>query len=130
MISVLLDTSALLYWTLQPDLLSKKARTLLEQSERVGLGVSSISVWEIGLKVKQERLGLGIPFSNYVERLREVEGLSILDVSTEIWVRNLQLEWKHRDPADRTIVATADLLQIPLITSDKEVRKFYKRAIW
>ena len=46
------------------------------------------------------------------------------------WLKNLQLDWPHRDPADRTIVTTATLLSCPLITSDGVIRSFYAETIW
>ena len=130
MSSILLDTSALFYWTVHPQGLSNRAKKALESAEKDGLAISSVSVWEIGIKSKQEKLHLGISFEDFVRRLRSVTTLSIVDVSTEVWCRNLALPWKHKDPADRTIVATAEMLKIPLVTSDKEIRKFYPRCIW
>ena len=92
--------------------------------------ISSISIWEIGLKVKRETLVLPLPVSDYVERLKRVEGLRILPVDDRTWLRNVELDWSHRDPADRTIVATAMLDSSPLVTSDATIRSFYQRAIW
>ena len=51
---IVLDTSALLYWTLDPAQLSLKAAQAIEQADRIV--ISSISVWEIALKVKQQKL--------------------------------------------------------------------------
>jgi len=51
---IILDTSALLYWTLDPDQLSPKARQAVQQADRIL--VRSISLWEIALKVKRQKL--------------------------------------------------------------------------
>lgn len=40
------------------------------------------------------------------------------------------LEWPHPDPADRTIVATASLNDIPIVTKDQIIREFYPQTIW
>jgi PIN domain nuclease of toxin-antitoxin system len=125
---VVLDTSALIFWTLDPDLLSDNARKAIDETEQ--MTISSISVWEIGLKVKRGRLEIPLSISDYVERLQQLEKLEILPVEVETWLLNLALDWKHRDPADRTIVATALQLDCPLITSDHAIRSFYQGSIW
>jgi PIN domain nuclease of toxin-antitoxin system len=125
---VVLDTSTLLFWTLDPDRLSANSAKAIDEAEH--MAISSISVWEIGLKVKRGRLEIPLSFSDYVKRLQDLERLEILPVEVETWLLNLALDWKHRDPADRTIVATALQLDCPLITSDHTIRSFYQDSIW
>ena len=125
---IVLDTSALLYWTLDPTQLSSKARQAIEQAEKIV--ISSISVWEIALKVKRHKLILPLTSVVYVERLQRLEALEILPVDVQTWLDNLELPWEHRDPADRTIVALATRLGCPLITSDQVVADYYSQTIW
>jgi PIN domain nuclease of toxin-antitoxin system len=125
---IVLDTSALLYWTLDPDQLSLKARLAIEQADRIV--VSSISVWEIALKVKRQKLVLPLTVSDYVSRLQQLEVLEIQPVDVQTWMDNLELPWEHRDPADRTIVVLAARLGCPLITSDRVIADTYKQTIW
>jgi PIN domain nuclease of toxin-antitoxin system len=125
---VVLDTSTLLFWTLDPDLLSGNARQAIDETDQ--LMISSISVWEIGLKAKRGRLKIPMSISDYAERLQQLEKLEILPVDIETWLTNLDLDWEHHDPADRTIVATAIRLACPLITSDRAIQSFYQGSIW
>lgn len=125
---VVLDTSALIYWTLDPDRLSIKARKAIKESDK--LLISSISVWEIGLKVKRGKLNIPYSIVEYSDRLHQLDRLEILPVDVSTWLENLALNWKHRDPADRTIVATARLLACSLVSSDKLIRMFYPETIW
>lgn len=128
---VVLDTSALLYWTLEPASLTRRARTAITGAlARAGCVVSAISLWEIGLKVRQGRLAIGIPVEQYSDRLAQVNGLEIRPVDVAVWLRNVALPWHHRDPADRTIVATADLLGATLVTSDRAMGAYYARVVW
>ena len=92
--------------------------------------VSAISLWEIGIKIKRGNLELGIELSDYVRRLRSLKGLEIIPVDVEHWLGNLNLPWEHRDPADRTIVATAQLHDLPLVSKDKAIRAYYPKTIW
>ena len=125
---IVLDTNALVFWTLDRSRLTRGAMTAIEDEEyRV---ISSISIWEIALKVKRETLVLPLPVSDYVERLKRVEGLQILPVDDRTWLKNVELDWVHRDPADRTIVATAMLDSSSLVTSDETIRSFYEQSIW
>ena len=125
---IVLDTSALLYWPLDPAQLSLKAKQAIEQADRIV--ISSISVWEIALKVKQQKLILPLEMPEYVERLQRLEALEILAVAVQTWLDNLDLSWEHRDPADRTIVALATRFGCSLITSDRVIADYYQETIW
>lgn len=127
---VLLDTHALLWWTVDPDRLSSRARAACEAMEETGGCASAISVWEIGVKLKRGQLELGTSLTDYVARLLRMEFFEILAVDTATWVENLALAWDHRDPADRTIVATAQLRGIPIVTKDTTIAGFYRPTIW
>ena len=125
---VVLDTSALLFWTLHRERLSAAASAAIAEAERIL--VSSISIWEIGIKVGRGGLSIPIPVREYAERLEQLIGVEVLPVDMETWLINLELQWEHQDSADRTIVATAVLNSCPLVTSDRTIRSFYSRSIW
>jgi len=127
---VVLDTHALIWWTLDSVRLSEPARRLCDQIPQTGGIVSAISLWEIGLKVKRGQLDLGLEMDDYVKRLRSLKGLEIVAVDVEHWLGNLRLPWDHRDPADRTIVATAQLRDLPLVSIDAAIRAYYPKTIW
>ena len=121
---IFLDTCALVWWTLDPKQLSKKA--LAEFNRQETIWTSSISLWEIGLKIKNKKLDIGMSIDTYHDRLKEIECLNIVSVDTDIWLKNLALSWAHRDLADRTIVATAKLLECSLATTDRLIQNYYK----
>jgi len=125
---IVLDTSALLFWTLDPIQLSRKAMLEIEQAEKVV--ISSISVWEIALKIKRKKLTIPLTIKDYVERLERLETLEIFPVDTQIWLENVDLPWEHRDPADRTIVALATRFDCSLVSSDQAIAKFYSKTTW
>ena len=125
---LILDTCALIFWTLDRARLSANAAQAISDADRVA--VSSISIWEIGIKVKNGKLSIPISLQNYVERLNRLDRFDILPVDERTWMKNLELDWAHRDPADRTIVAAATLHACPLVTSDARIRTFYPSALW
>ena len=125
---VLLDTSALMFWTLDRDRLSNAAAQAIAEADRVAL--SAISIWEIGIKVKKEQLVIPVSIREFTDRLEQVDRVNILPVCARTWIRNLELDWDHRDPADRTIVATASLNACPIVTSDAIIQAYYSQTIW
>jgi PIN domain nuclease of toxin-antitoxin system len=129
--TVVLDTCALIWWSLDPDLLSLPAKTLCDQMEfqKNGL-VASISLWEIALKVKKGKLDLGVDMNTYVETLQRSEVIQIVPIDTSLWVDSVNLDWEHRDPADRVVVALAQKYQAKLITKDNVIRDFYALTVW
>ena len=127
-VMVLLDTSALMFWTLDRDRLSNAAAQAIAEADRVAL--SAISIWEIGIKVKKEQLVIPVSIREFTDRLEQVDRVNILPVCARTWIRNLELDWDHRDPADRTIVATASLNACPIVTFDAIIRAYYAQTIW
>jgi PIN domain nuclease of toxin-antitoxin system len=125
---VVLDTSALIYWTFLPTALSERAAVTISTAEAVV--ISSISIWEIGLKVKRGKLELPLTPAELVAKLEATDRVRIEAVTSAVWLKSVNLDWDHRDPADRTIVATANLLGCPLVTSDLVIRAFYPATIW
>ncbi|MCY3665600.1 MAG: type II toxin-antitoxin system VapC family toxin [Gemmatimonadetes bacterium] len=125
---IVLDTSALVFWTLNRDRLSRTAAQAIADADRIAL--SSISIWEIGIKVKKGQLSIPLSIQEFTNKLEQIDRLDILPVDVQTWLKNLELDWDHRDPADRTIVATASLHACPLVTSDSAIRAFYSQAVW
>jgi PIN domain nuclease of toxin-antitoxin system len=125
---LVLDTSALFYWTLDPLQLSATARQAIQEADR--LLVSSISIWEIALKVKRGTLQIPLSIDQYVAKLQQAEQLEILPVDTTIWLESVALDWEHRDPADRVIVALARQLKLPLVSNDRKIASFFSNMIW
>ena len=63
-------------------------------------------------------------------RIESMSGLAILPVDVAVWRKVLALEWDHRDPADRIIVATAMQHHATLLSSDRRIRSFYPETVW
>nr|WP_158514675.1 type II toxin-antitoxin system VapC family toxin [Gemmatimonas phototrophica] len=127
---LLLDTAVLLWWLQDPARLSRVARSRLATVQDTPLLVSAVSFWEIGLKAQRGQLDLGDTFNGFMTRIESMSGLSILPVDLAIWRQVLALEWDHRDPVDRIIVATAMQHHATLVSSDRVIRAFYSQTVW
>jgi len=128
---MLFDTCALLWVTLDPDKLTKKELSIAQAClERGTACVSSISFWEIGIKIRKGALDIQMPLESYIEKIHSLNSIEIVPVDEMIWMENLRLDWVHRDPADRTIVATAMRRLLPVLTKDDMIRQFYPHQGW
>ena len=117
---VLLDTVAFLFAIADPDRLSRKARTVMRDPANQR-EVSVISLAEIAMKNAAGKLNLS--------REDAMEALSRLQVSmlpyAEAQVFELMtLPVHHRDPFDRMLIAQALAEDVPVMTCDKEFRKY------
>jgi PIN domain nuclease of toxin-antitoxin system len=117
---VLLDTVAFLFAIADPDRLSRKARTVMRDPANQR-ELSVISLAEIAMKNAAGKLNLS--------REDAMEALSRLQVSmlpyAEAQVLELMtLPVHHRDPFDRMLIAQALAEDVPVMTCDKEFRKY------
>lgn len=128
---IVLDTCALIWWSLDPESLSQSAREACQQMERKKNGlVPSIAIWEIALKVKKNKLDLGVNISEYITALKKSDVIEIIPISIDLWLESVKLEWEHRDPVDRVVIALAKIDRASIITADREIRNFYSDTIW
>jgi PIN domain nuclease of toxin-antitoxin system len=124
-----LDTCALLWWTLDPEKLSPSASEHCKNIDLTGACIASVTIWEIGVKIQKGKLNIGIPIKTFSALLEQVK-VEQVPIDTELWLESLELDWDHRDPADRLIVALAKQRNLPIITSDNVIRKYYPSVIW
>ncbi len=125
---ILLDTNALLFVMLNQDKLTAGALKAITDADE--LLVSSISIWEIAVKNKKGKLPLPFTPEELVYHLKNVTNLTLQPVDERIWLKNVSLDWDNKDPADRTVVATAALRGIPIVSSDRAIGDYYPRTIW
>ena len=92
--------------------------------------VPSISIWEIAIKIKNKKLDMGVDLERYVATLKKSDVVQIVPIDEDIWLKSVSLDWTHRDPADRVVVALAEITQAAIITSDRQIKSFYSKVIW
>ncbi|MEG4939118.1 type II toxin-antitoxin system VapC family toxin [Microcoleus sp. F4-D5] len=106
--TVVLDTCALIWWSLDPEKLSQSAKDACQQMEQEKNGlVPSTAIWEIAIKIKNHKLDLGVSIDDYIATLKKSNVIRIVPIDEDIWLESVKLEWEHRDPADRVVVAVA-----------------------
>ena len=116
----------LLWWLADSADMSLSARKLCADTE-VRVLVSSISAFEIATKLKigkfsTEDAGIAhMLLERYEEILRQA-GFEDAPITGRIAARAGLLLWEHRDPFDRLLVAQAQELAVPLLTTDAEIQ--------
>lgn len=108
---------ALLWMSSSPGSLSAAAQAamLAPDSE---LYFSSISALEIGIKCRNRKLVLPESIASWFPKTIARLELRELPLQSAIAIRAASLDWDHRDPADRILVATALSEDMMIITSD------------
>lgn len=122
---ILLDTHALIWWIGDMDKIPPKARQAIQNEVKKGqLGVSSISIWEICMLVKKDRLKLTMDLNSWLQKVESLPILSFIPVDNYIAKNSVSLDADAlKDPADRIIVATALQAGLTLITGDSKIQK-------
>ncbi len=127
---VVLDTHALVWWTQEPDLLGKGARSAIENARRII--VPAIVFWEVALLVRKARLRLKRAQSplEWMGRVLDIARVVAAPLLPEIALGADGLDM-HPDPADRFIVATAMHEKAPVVTKDDLLRGLpWLKTIW
>ena len=127
---VVIDTHVLVQDALEPARLSTRAQRALEGSDG-SLAASDISLWEIAMLIAKGRLRPGADAAEFIEKLLEARAISVLPITPRIAVLSQSDEFRHRDPADRIIAATAIVHGAHLVTADARLRRVKAlRVIW
>ena len=118
---VLLDTHCLIKLVLDEKLSSRVRKLILEATELI---ISPISAWEIAMLEKLGYIELDRPALNWYTSALLERRVRQVDLSPEILMDSVFLDWTHRDPADRIIVATALNQDAVIATEDAQMLKY------
>ena len=124
---VILDTCAIIEINKIKPQLSNKTLDKIEK----GAYILSISFAEIACKMKAGKLTMNLTADDLYSNFLQIPTIDIIKIGVEEWLESIDLDWDdNRDPADRLIVTFAKRKKIPIITSDKKIKSFYKQVIW
>lgn len=129
---ILLDTCALLWLVHHPATLSKAAtRAILAHGN--ALHVSSVSAWEIAIKVAAGKLALpaGMTAEAWFSQSLAAYGITEIRPDATVFCRAVALPAIHRDPCDRLLVATAAAHRLAIVTADTIIPQYTAiNVIW
>jgi PIN domain nuclease of toxin-antitoxin system len=103
----------------------------IEKKIYAGCYILSVSFAEIAYKVKTKKLQMNISPEELHTNFSTTANIEILKIGVEEWFDAIQLQWdKNKDPADRLIAAFALKKEIPIISKDNHIKRFYKNTLW
>ena len=127
---VLLDTNVFL-WCIagETSRLSVRAARIVRDEDNE-LILSAASLWEIALKVRAGKLELPERSEFLQEHLTALGVRSILPIEARHVYGLFQLPEYHRDPFDRLLVSQCRAERLPLVASDRLLRRYPVEVLW
>jgi PIN domain nuclease of toxin-antitoxin system len=121
----LLDTNQVIRRLTNPGKLSREQNKVLDDLERRGqpFGISAITLLEIALLRGDNSSSRIKGIELLLQTLEDHPLCKILPLTAEVAEEVASIGGALRDPADRTIVATARVHNLKLLTSDERIIK-------
>lgn len=119
---IILDTHIWIWWVQGDNRLTQQHQTFIKAAD--GLGISLYSCWEVAKLVEYDRLVLPCPLEEWFKAALAYPGIQLLELSLPIVIESTRLPGFHKDPADQLIVATARILNVPLLTADQKILSY------
>ena len=125
----ILDTHTFLWFINGDKQLSEKAKKSIEDTSATKY-ISIATLWEIAIKVSIGKLELDMPFEELKQHVL-LNGFELLLVMFEHTLELTSLEFHHRDPFDRIIIAQGFTENYTIITKDKNFKQYKKlKLLW
>ena len=125
----LLDTHAFLWFVLDDKRISTKAKSIIADSENE-IYFSAASAWEMAIKTKLARLKFKGELGSFIIEQLSTNSFVPLSITISHSLYTEQLPQIHKDPFDRIIIAQSKLEDLPLISTDKKIRKYPTTVVW
>jgi PIN domain nuclease of toxin-antitoxin system len=127
-LKLLLDTHTFIWFINGDEHLSEKAKdAILTPSD--SKFVSIVSIWEMAIKISLGKLRINFPFKEILHQIEE-NGFEILPIVFDHTLEVTQLEYHHRDPFDRLLIAQAISEKMAIISKDNNFHNYSPKVIW
>jgi len=120
----LIDTHILIWWAENNKKLKKQYKKIIANGDNI-IFVSVASVWEIIIKTKLKKIKLKVPVNKIIEKYN----FHILDIKIDHILELNKLEDYHKDPFDRLLVTQSKVEDLILLTDDKLINQYFKKAV-
>lgn len=117
----LLDTHIALWWAEDPALLRPAARDAIADPANE-IWASAASAWELAIKVRAGKLAVDV---DALFRGLSADGIRMLGIGIDDGIGAASLDWAHRDPFDRMLVAQARRMGVVLLTRDDAILRAF-----
>jgi len=130
--SYLLDTMTILWFAFLPRRLPRTAREVL-LDEAAHLAFSTVSLWEIGLKMSvggYADFKLPNDWQRCIPEGLKLQGIVLLTIEAEHCRRIQDLPFHHKDPFDRMLVAQCQIEGLSIVSSDAVFEAYGVNRVW
>ena len=128
MTNVLIDTHVLAWSLIAPARLPLEARSLLVSGAMVY--VPPCSLHEITTKVRTGKWDAMAPYADRLDGLCMSQGFHIAPYTAKMAMRSGAMDWAHRDPFDRLMIAQALVEKMAFISADHVIKLYPIKTIW
>jgi PIN domain nuclease of toxin-antitoxin system len=128
-VKLLLDTHTLFWAVDNPSKVSATAMAIMQDSANERL-LSAATIWELAIKVGQERIKLSMPYGQWMMTAIADLKLRVLPVTVDYAERQSTLPPHHKDPFDRLMIAQALVDGILIVSVDGALDPYGVTRIW
>jgi PIN domain nuclease of toxin-antitoxin system len=128
-VRLLLDTHALIWSVDEPAKLGPDAAQAISDPANELL-LSAASIWELSIKVSLGKLGLSLPFREWMDRAIADLGVALLPINVEYADAAANLPNHHGNPFDRMIVGQAHVEGMSVASGDAILDKYRINRLW
>jgi PIN domain nuclease of toxin-antitoxin system len=127
--SYLLDTTVFVWLLKEPEKLNARALALIED-ESQDVFLSSVTSWEVVIKFAIGKLTLPKKPNELIPEIFTNFSFQPLPITHAHSMAVGELEFHHRDPFDRMLIAQARSEKLVLMTADLEMQKYPVEIFW
>lgn len=127
--NILLDTHALLWFDQEPERFSPRVKKTL-RSKSATIFVSPVSLYELQRKLVIGKLPQAASLLENIDRRMVDYDLRFLPVTARHALVAARLDWEHRDPFDRLLVAQALEERCTIVTTDHRFSETDVQILW
>lgn len=125
---LLLDTHVILWYLSDDERLPSKVKHEITKIENVCF-VSIASFWEISIKHSIGKLKLKANLTSVFDMISN-SGFSVLPITSNHIIKSAELQFHHRDPFDRLLIAQTISEELTFISKDQEFAKYEVPVLW
>jgi PIN domain nuclease of toxin-antitoxin system len=122
---LLIDTHSLI-WFLNGD---KKLSDMAIEDPSNSKIVSIASIWEIAIKISLDKFRFPEGFKHFLDMVED-NGFEILPITFEHAIELSTLEFIHRDPFDRLLIAQCMTDNLIIVTKGDNIKRYNIKTIW
>jgi PIN domain nuclease of toxin-antitoxin system len=117
---LLLDTHIWIWSLPGPGKLARRVTTAFHKNT-TGIGLSPVSVWELGILADKGHIVLNMDLEQWVEKAFKAAPLCEAPLTNAVALATRKIQLPHRDPADAFLAATASIFNLTLVSADERL---------